>query len=84
LSQILQYLKKHGPRLDTEIAQDTGISLATVRERVATLRASGGVITSDVIRFEGGKPIQAWICSVSGQTTPPAPGRKAKQAAIVS
>ena len=84
MTQILQYLKKHGQRLDTEIAKDTGIALATVRERVATLRASGDVITCDLTRFEEGKPIQAWICRVSGYTPPPAPGRKAKQAAIVS
>ena len=84
MTQILQYLKKHGQRLDTEIAKDTGISLATVRERVATLRASGDVITCELTRFEDGKPIQAWICRVSGYTPPPAPGRKAKTIALVS
>ena len=81
MTQILQYLKKHGQRLDTEIARDTGIALATVRQRVAMLRASGDVITCDLTRFEDGKPIQAWVCRVSGYTPPPAPGRKAKPTA---
>ncbi|HKE42545.1 MAG TPA: Lrp/AsnC family transcriptional regulator [Casimicrobiaceae bacterium] len=84
MNQILQYLQKHGQRLDTEIAKDTGISLATVRERVATLRASGDVITCDLTRFENGKPIQAWVCRVSGYTPPAAPGRKAKPTAVAS
>jgi len=84
LTQILQYLKKHGQRLDTEIAKDTGISLAKVREGVSTLRASGDVITCDLTRFEDGKPIQAWVCRVSGYTPHAAPGRKAKPTAVVS
>jgi DNA-binding Lrp family transcriptional regulator len=78
LSQILQYLQKHGQRLDSEIAKDTGMSLATVRERVAGLRTAGEVITCDLTRFENGKPIQAWVCRVSGYSPPAAPGRKAK------
>ena len=78
LTQILQYLKKHGQRLDSEIARETGLPLATVRERVATLRASGDVITCELTRFEDGKPLQAWVCRVSGYTPPAAPGRKAK------
>ena len=84
LTQILQYLKKHGPRLDAEIAKATGMPLETVRQRVAKLRATGNVITCDLTRFEEGKPIQARICRVSGYTPPPAPGRKPKRAAVVS
>ena len=84
LSQILQYLKKHGQRLDTEIAKDTGIALETVRQRVAGLAAAGEVITCDVTRFENGKAIRGWVCRVSGYTPPPAPGRKAKPAAVAS
>ncbi len=77
LIQILEYLKKNGQRLDSEIAKDTGISLATVRQRVAGLAAAGEVITCDLTRFENGKRTEAWICRVSGYTPPPAPGRKA-------
>jgi len=84
LTQILEYLKKHGQRLDSEIAKDTGIALATVRQRVAMLRASGDVITCDVTRFEDGRPIQGLVCRVSGYSPPAAPGRKAKPTAIAS
>jgi predicted ArsR family transcriptional regulator len=84
LTQILQYLKKHGPRLDAEIAKATGMPLETVRKRVASLRATGDVITCDLTRFEQGKPIQAWICRVSGYIPPHAPGRKAKATAVMS
>jgi predicted ArsR family transcriptional regulator len=83
LIQILQYLKKHGQRLDSEIAKETEIPLATVRQQVAALRASGDVITCELTRFDDGKPIQAWVCRVSGYTPPPASGRKAKPTASV-
>ena len=83
MTQILQYLKKHGQRLDSEIARDTGIPLAAVRQRVESLRAAGDVITCDLTRFESGKPIQAWVCRVSGYAPPPAAGRKAKPTSAV-
>ena len=84
MTQILQYLKKHGQRLDTEIAKDTGIALDSVRERVASLVAAGEVVICDLTRFEDGKAIRAWVCRVSGYTPPAAPGRKAKPTAGVS
>ena len=78
MTQILEYLKKHGQRLDSEIATEMGMSVATVRQRVASLRATGEVITCDLTRFENGKQTQAWVCRASGYIPPPAPGRKAK------
>ena len=79
--ETLQCLKKYGQRLDLEIAQEMGVPLATVRKRLASLAASGDVVTCCVIRFEGGKRIDAWQCRVSGYVPPPAPGRKAKSTA---
>jgi hypothetical protein len=76
---ILQCLKKHGQRLDLEIAKETGVPLAIVRERLAGLAATGAVITCNLTRFENGKSIEAWQCRVSGYVPPLAPGRKAKQ-----
>jgi predicted ArsR family transcriptional regulator len=76
---ILQCLKKHGQRLDFEIAKETGVPLAVVRERIAGLAATGAVITCNLTRFENGKSIEAWQCRVSGYVPPLAPGRKAKQ-----
>lgn len=76
--EILQCLKKHGQRLDSEIAKETGMPLATVRQGVAGLAASGAIITCSLTRFENGKPIEGWVYRVSGYTPPAAPGRKAK------
>ena len=78
MSEVLQYLTRHGERLDTEIAAETGMSLATVRQRVAGLAAAGEVITCTLTRFENGNRIEAWLCRVSGYIPPSAPGRKPK------
>ena len=70
-------LKKYGQRLDLEIARETGVPLATVRERLTALAATGAVITCRLTRFEKGKRIDAWQCRVAGYVPPLAPGRKA-------
>ena len=41
MSDVLQCLKKHGQRLDLEIAEETRVPLATVRERLSELSAAG-------------------------------------------
>ena len=76
--EILQCLKKHGQRLDLEIAKEMGLPLASVRERLTGLAATGAVIMCNLTRFENGKRIDAWQCRVSGYVPPLAPGRKAK------
>lgn len=81
MPEILQCLKKYGERLDSQIAEETGVPLATVRERVADLAATGAVITCSVTRFDGDTRIDAWLYRVSGYIPPAAPGRKAKPAA---
>ena len=77
--EILQCLKKYGQRLDLEIAKEMNMPLATVRQRLTGLAASGQVITCNLTRFEGGKRIDAWQCRVSGYVPPVAPGRKDKR-----
>ncbi len=79
--EVLECLKKYGQRLDLEIARELRMPLATVRERIADLAASGTVITCRLTRFEGGKRIDAWQCRMSGYVPPAAPGRKAKPTA---
>jgi predicted ArsR family transcriptional regulator len=74
---VLECLKKHGQRLDLEIARETGVPLEAVRARLAALAATGKVITCTLTRFEKGRRIDAWQCRVSGYVPPPAPGRKA-------
>jgi DNA-binding IclR family transcriptional regulator len=76
--EVLQCLKKHGQRLDFEIAKETGLPLASVRQRLSGLAATGAVIMCNLTRFENGKRIDAWECRVSGYIPPLAPGRKAK------
>ncbi len=78
MNVILECLKKYGQQLDTEIAKETGVPLATVRMRLAGLAAAGEIITCNLTRFEQGKRIEAWQCRVSGYVPPRAPGRKAK------
>ena len=76
----LNCLKKHGQRLDLELAKEMGLPLAAVRQQLASLAATGAIITCNLTRFENGKQIDAWQCRVSGYVPPLAPGRKAKAA----
>ena len=73
---ILQYLKKHGQRLDLEIATATGIPLTTVRLSLSDLSARGEISRCSVTRFDGGKAINGMLCRISGTIPPKAPGRK--------
>ncbi|MDP1939116.1 MAG: DeoR family transcriptional regulator [Gallionella sp.] len=78
MKEILQYLKKHGERLDTDIAEATGISLATVRLQLAELAAKYEVVACLSIRFVKGKKIEGTIYRIAGYTPPASPGRKSK------
>jgi DNA-binding Lrp family transcriptional regulator len=75
LIATLQCLKKHGERLDSEIAEEMGVPLATVRERLVRLAAAGEIITCNLIRFESGNPVQALQCRVAGYVPPKTLGR---------
>ncbi|MBK5913762.1 FaeA/PapI family transcriptional regulator [Rhodocyclus purpureus] len=74
---ILQYLKKHGQLLDSEIASATGLPLAEVRVSLDNLSAQGEISRCSVTRFTDGKPVESMLCRVSGYSPPAAPGRKA-------
>jgi len=76
--EILQYLKKHGERLDTDIAEATGISLATVRLHLAELTAKCEVVACHTTRFVKGKKIVGMTCRLAGYIPPASPGRKSK------
>ena len=78
MKEILQYLKKHGEQLDTEIAVATGISLATVRLHLADLTAKYEVVACHTTRFVKGKKVVGMACRVAGYTPPATPGRKSK------
>jgi len=78
MDQILQYLKKHGERLDAEIAEAAGLSLSKTRFHLAELAAKGEVVVYHSTRFEDGEKIIGIRCRLSGITPSAAPGRKLK------
>jgi len=78
MEEILQYLKKHGERLDTEIAVATGTSLADVHLHLSHLAAKREVMVCRSIRFEEGREIEGISCRLVGYIPPAAPGRKSK------
>lgn len=73
---ILDYLKKHGQRLDSEIAKATGIPLPTVRLSISDLSARGELSKCGITRFVDGKPVEGLMCRIAGTIPPKAPGRK--------
>lgn len=73
---VLEYLKKHGQRLDSEIAAATGIPLPKVRISLSDLSARGEISSCSVTRFIEGKPIKGMLCRVAGAIPPSSPGRK--------
>ena len=78
MHEILKFLKTHGERLDTEIAEAMGLSLAKTRLQLAELSAEGEIMTCHILRFEKGKKIEGTKCRLAGFTPPAAPGRKSK------
>jgi predicted ArsR family transcriptional regulator len=78
MNELLQYLKKHGERLDTEIAEATGIKLASVRLQLSELAARGEVMTCQSILFIKGKKIERTVCRIAGYIPSVSPGRKSK------
>ena len=76
---ILEYLKRHGQLLDSEIASATGISLKSVRASLTDLSVRGEISRCNVTRYSDGKPVEAIQCRISGYVPPAAPGRKPGQ-----
>jgi len=64
MQEVLQCLKKHGQRLDLELAAEMRVPLATVRKLLAELAAAGEVVMCQLTRYEGSKTIEAWQCRV--------------------
>ena len=76
MTEILQCLKKHGQRLDLEIAKELRVPLKTVREHLAALADRREAIVCKTIQFDNGKQVEAWQGRISGFVPPAAPGRK--------
>jgi hypothetical protein len=77
-NKILQYLKIHGEKLDTEIAAAVDISLAQTRLHLTELAAKREIMVCDSIRFENGKKIEGIRCRLSGFIPKAKPGAKSK------
>jgi len=75
---ILQYLHKHGQRLDSEIAAATGIPLPKVRASLTDLSARGEISRCSVTRFNEGEATEGFLCRIAGTIPPKAPGPKPK------
>ena len=84
LKPILQYLKTHGERLDSEIAEATGLTLANARKQLVELAAQREIMVCYSTRYEKGKPIEAMKCRLAGFIPPAAPGRKSKSQLKIS
>lgn len=78
MKKILQYLKKHGERLDTEIAVATGTPLTNVHHYLSELAAKGEVVACHLIRFEKNKRVEGIICRLVGYGPSQKPGKKPK------
>ena len=73
---VLEYLKQHGQRLDSEIAAGTGIPLVDVRAAIAELSERGEVSKCSVTRFNNGKEFTGLLCRIAGSIPVGTPGRK--------
>jgi hypothetical protein len=78
MNEILLYLKKHGEKLDTEIAAATKLPLADVHHYLAELKAKNQIMLCDSTKFVKGKEIKTIICRISGYIPPAKPGAKPK------
>jgi hypothetical protein len=76
MNEIMNYLKKYGDRLDSEIAIATGIPLTIVRLQISELAATGDIMSCLSTRFEKGKKIEGIRCRLAGYIPTVAPGRK--------
>jgi predicted ArsR family transcriptional regulator len=70
---IIEYLKKHGQLLDSEIAEATGIPISEVHAALAELAAQGEISKCMVTSYVNGKPIEGLQCRLSGHSPRPAP-----------
>lgn len=78
MTETLQCLKKHGQRLDLEIAKEMRVPLAIVRQHLTALVERREAIVCKTIQFDKGVQFEAWQGRVSGFVPPPTPGRKPK------
>lgn len=77
MNAVLECLRKHGQRLDHEIAAETGLPLADVHLSLEALVKAGSVMTCKLTRFDAGRGVEALQCRFAGYF-PPRGGRARK------
>jgi predicted ArsR family transcriptional regulator len=75
-TNILEYLRTHGQKLDVEIAVAMGIPLAKVSGILSDLSARGEISRCSVTQFSNGKPIEGMLSRAVGFFPPKTQGRK--------
>ena len=70
MDQILQYLKKHGEKLDAEIAKATHLSLPITRQYLAELAAKGEVVNYHSTQLIEGQKIVGMRYRLAGAISP--------------
>lgn len=78
MNEILQYLKAHGERLDTEIAEAVGISLAKTRIYLSELTDKKEIMSCHSIKFVDGKKAEGMSYRLAGFIPKAKPGAKPK------
>ena len=79
MGEILKYLKNNGQKLDVEVAEATGMSLAKVRAQLSELAVQGKIMTCHLTRYHNEEILENITCRIAGYIPPAAPGRKSKE-----
>jgi len=66
MKKILDYLKKHGESVDTDIALATGLPLINVHQHLSELKAKSEIMYCHATRFEDGIKSEVMICRLVG------------------
>ena len=78
MKKILDYLKKHGESVDTEIALATGLPLINVHQHLTELKAKSEIMYCHATRFEDGVKSEVMICRLVGNGPAVKPSKKTK------
>lgn len=78
MNEILQYLKTHGERLDTEIAEAVGIPLAKARSYLSDLTDKREIMSCHLIKFVNGTKVEGMTYRMAGFIPKAKPGAKPK------
>jgi DNA-binding IclR family transcriptional regulator len=78
MDEILHYLKAHGERLDTEIAEAVGFSLANTRRHLSELTDKKEIMFCHSLKFIAGKKVEGMSYRLAGYIPKAKPGAKSK------